>query len=84
MIECWASVRLEGIYIAFVIHSLDEYLWDFSEVTHNIALRWSADIGRITILLTLHSSGVRDKENLYQGMVYNSWPRSEKPVFLAE
>ena len=33
------------------------------QVILDIALRWSAEIGRITILLTLHSAGVQEVGN---------------------
>ena len=48
---------LEGFTIALIIRSLD--------------LRWSADAVRNRVLLTLHSAGMRDEENLYQGVLFN-------------
>ncbi|MDE0301460.1 MAG: hypothetical protein OXN17_22775 [Candidatus Poribacteria bacterium] len=37
------------------------------QVALHIALRWSAEIGRITILLTLRTAEMQDVENLYRG-----------------
>ncbi len=45
-----------------------------------IALRWSAEIGPITILFTLHSAGVQEVENLYQVTLAQIQSQSEKRV----
>ena len=63
-----ARDMLSGFAIAFAICSFDAleqnieaigFTKEHYRVTCHIALRWSAEIRRIRILLTLHSSGVR-------------------------
>ena len=77
------SPSQKGLSIALVIHQHDPSVCGTRvflveriiptgmmaryQVTLDIALRWSATIGRITILLTLHSAGVQDVENMYRG-----------------
>ena len=46
-----------------------QFLTARSIAIHHMALRWSAEIGRITILLTLHSSGVKP---FYEGMLFQN------------
>ena len=51
------------------------------QVTLDIALLWSAEIGRITILLTFHSAGVK---NMPERNVFQSLSQSEERVLFAE
>ncbi|MDE0502956.1 MAG: hypothetical protein OXI86_02665, partial [Candidatus Poribacteria bacterium] len=61
----------------YLLKELFRQIMARSQVTLDIALRWSADAGRNLVLLTLHSAGVKTFD---EGTLFQYLSLSEKRV----